>query len=184
MEERCTRHTDLHSERARYAQETCTQRLYHDPTLRWTCMRPVALYLAGLPCSLTAAKCSVAPKSAEHQNHAYAGKQGSGCKARRAGHLGMQRSPSTPHPAGLEFRIPPKVPLSAGLSQRTWRHQWRPNQGREISGLLRLLLSPSACSSWLYPGTEVQSVLGCSPGLSPWVARRKRKVRVWVWVRG
>ena len=166
--------------RARCAQEICPQHLYHGPALRWMCTRPMALSLTGPPCSLTTAKCSVAPKSAEPQNHAYPGKQGLGCKARRGGHLGMPRSPSTPQPAGLEFRIPPRVPLNAGLSRRTWRHPWRPNQGREISGPLQLLLSPSAWSSWLYPGTEVQPVLGLSPGLSQWVGRRKGKVRVWV----
>lgn len=101
MEERCARHTDLHSERARCAQETCTQHLYHGPALRWMWTRPMALSLTGPPCSLTTAKCSVAPKSAEHQNHAYPGKQGSGCKARRVGPLGMPRSPSTPQPADL-----------------------------------------------------------------------------------
>ena len=123
------------------------------------CGPTMALSPTGPPCSLTTAKSSVAAKSAEPRNRAYPGKQGSGCQARRVGHLGMQRSSSTPHPAGLEFRIRPRVLLNAGLSQRTWRRQWTPNQYRELSGPLPLL-SPSAGSSWVFPGTEVQPVLG------------------------
>ena len=115
----------------------------------------MALSLTGPPCSFTTARCSVAPKSAEHRIRAYPGKQGSGCMARRLAHLGMQRSSSTPHTAGLEFQNPPRVPLKVGSNQRTWRHQWRPSQGREISPPLPVLLPSFYLSSRLCPGAEL-----------------------------
>ena len=127
---------------ARCAQTTCPQHLYRKPALRLMCTRPMAPHLTGPLRSLTTANCSVAPKSTKHCNHARPGRQASGCKARWGGHLGMQKSLNTPHPAGLECR-PSQVQVSAGLGQRTWRHQWRPTQGRVISPPLPLLLSSS-----------------------------------------
>ena len=113
MEERCTRHTGLPTERVRCSQGTCTQHVYHDPVLLWTCTRPMAPHLTGPSCSLTTAKCSVAPKSAEPQNHAHAGQQASGCKARWVGYLGTQRSLNTPHPPSW----PGMQTLSQGLAK-------------------------------------------------------------------
>ena len=150
---------------ARCAQTTCPQHLYREPALRRMCTRPMAPHLTGPPRSLTTANCSVAPKSTKPCNHARPGRQASGCKARWGGHLGMQKSLNTPHPAGLECR-PSQVQVSAGLGQRTWRHQWRPTQDREISPPLPLLLSSFCLVFMAGPGTEVQPVPGCSPGWS------------------
>ena len=78
----------------------------------------------------------------------------------------MQRSLNTPHPAGLEFRLPSRVPLNAGLSQRTWRHQWRPTQGREKIGPPLPVLFSSFCFVFLVVPWD--RGLAC-PWIQPWL---------------